>query len=85
MKPVITPHSLRDLLRQRGLSYEATAVLAGVDTSAISRIVNGKRQPRPETIVQLARALGISAKRLQAMASAAQEAADADDDAAVPA
>jgi transcriptional regulator with XRE-family HTH domain len=75
MKPVVTPDSLRDLLRERGISYEAAAVLAGVDTSAISRIVNGKRQPRPETIVQLARALRISAKRLEAMTDASWQAA----------
>jgi plasmid maintenance system antidote protein VapI len=48
--------------------------MADVDTSVISRVVNGKRQARPETIVKLARALGISARRLQAMADAAYDA-----------
>jgi plasmid maintenance system antidote protein VapI len=67
----------------RGLTFDAAAVLAGLDTSAISRIVNGKRQPRPETIVQLARALGISARRLQLMVDAAWAAAHQDE--AVPA
>ncbi len=81
MKPVVTSDSLRDLLRERGLTYEATGVLAGIDTSAVSRIVNGKRQPRPETIVQLARALGISAGRLQDMAAAAWAGAHSDGEA----
>jgi plasmid maintenance system antidote protein VapI len=79
MKPVQADSSLRDLFRQRGLSFEAVSVMAGVDTSVISRVVNGKRQARPETIVKLARALGISARRLQAMADAAYDAEHADE------
>lgn len=75
MKQSSAPDSLRDLLRRRGLSYNAASVLAGVDVGVISRIVNGKRQARPETIVKLARALGVSAKRLQMMTDAAFEAA----------
>jgi transcriptional regulator with XRE-family HTH domain len=62
-----TPGTLRDLLQARGLTLEATAVLAGADASTISRIMNGHQRPRPVTVVRLARALGISAKRLQAM------------------
>jgi plasmid maintenance system antidote protein VapI len=63
----VSPTALRELLRERGLTFDAAAVLAGVETSTISRIVNGQISPRPETVVRLARALGISAKRLQAM------------------
>jgi transcriptional regulator with XRE-family HTH domain len=81
MKPPVTPDSLRDLLRERGLSYEAVGVLAKVDTSAAWRVVNGKRQPRPETVVQLARALGISPRRLRDMAAAAWDAAHSDGEA----
>jgi transcriptional regulator with XRE-family HTH domain len=81
MKPIVTSHSLRDLIHDRGLSYEAVAVLAKIDVSAVSRIVNGKRQPRPETVVVLARALGISARRLQDMATAAWAAAHDDGEA----
>jgi plasmid maintenance system antidote protein VapI len=65
-----SPTTLRELLGERGLTMDAAAVLADVDTSTISRIVNGKINARPETIVRLARALGISAKRLQAMTAA---------------
>ena len=79
MKPVITSGSLRDLLRRRGLSFEAASVLADVDTSVISRVVNGKRRPQPETVVRLARALGISARRLQTMADAAYDAEHQDE------
>jgi plasmid maintenance system antidote protein VapI len=71
MKSATTSGTLRDLLRERGLTFDAAGVLAGVDTSVISRMVNGKRQARPETIVRLARVLGISARRLQQMADAA--------------
>jgi plasmid maintenance system antidote protein VapI len=68
-----SPTALRELFRERGLTFDAAAVLAGVETSSISRIVNGQMGARPETIVRLARALGISAKRLQAMAAAARD------------
>lgn len=74
----LSASSLRDLIRDRGLSYDAVAVMSDIDTSAVSRIVNGKRQARPETIVKLARGLGVSAKRLKVMADAAYEAAHGD-------
>ena len=64
--------ALRDFLSKRGLTFDAAAVLAGVETSTISRIVNGQMGARPETIVRLARALGISAKRLEGMVIAAR-------------
>ena len=66
MRPA-TPDTLRELLQVRGLTLEAAAVLAGTDASTISRVMNGRQRPRPVTIVRLARALGVSAKRLQAM------------------
>jgi hypothetical protein len=44
-----TPGTLRDLLQARGLTLEATAVLAGSDASTISRILNGHVRPRPAT------------------------------------
>lgn len=70
-----SPGTLADLLRDRGLTYEAAAVLAQVDTATISRIVRGHSRARPRTIVKLARALGISPKRLEAMSHAAWKAA----------
>lgn len=73
MPQTVSPTALREFLRERGLTFDAVAVLADVETSSISRIVNGQIRPRPETIVRLARALGISAKRLQAMTAAAQD------------
>ena len=75
MQEHIGPAALGDLLRDRGLTYEATAVLAQVETSTISRIVRGHSKAKPQTIVTLARALGVSAKRLEAMTTAAWDAA----------
>jgi transcriptional regulator with XRE-family HTH domain len=66
MRPA-TPDTLRELLQIRGLTLEAAAVLAGTDASTISRVMNGLQRARPATVVRLARALGVSAKRLQAM------------------
>lgn len=79
MPQTASPTALRELLRERGLTLDATAVLAGVETSSISRIVNGQIRPRPRTIVALARALGISAKRLEVMTTAAWKAAHPDE------
>jgi plasmid maintenance system antidote protein VapI len=77
-----SPTPLRELFRERDLTFDAVSVLAGVETSSISRIVNGQMGAKPETIVRLARALGISAKRLQAMIPAGTA---RDDDEPVPA
>lgn len=55
---------LRALRHERGLTLEAVSVLAGVDIATVSRIERGLAQARPETIVRLARGLGISARRM---------------------
>jgi len=77
--PDISPTAMQDFIRGRGLTYEATGVLAQCETSTISRIVRGHQRPRPQTIVTLARALGISPKRLEAMADAAWAGAHPDE------
>jgi plasmid maintenance system antidote protein VapI len=56
--------TLRDLLTRRGLSMDAVAVLAHVDTATISRICAGQARATPETVVRLARALGLNARRM---------------------
>jgi transcriptional regulator with XRE-family HTH domain len=65
--PTAAPETLRGLLQARGITIEAAGVLAGVNASTVSRIMNGHQRPQPVTTVRLARALGISAKRLLAM------------------
>jgi plasmid maintenance system antidote protein VapI len=84
MQPV-SQDSLRELLRSRGISHDAAGVLAELDTATVSRIVNGKTRARPVTVVRLARALGISARRLQVMCDAAWAGAQADEDEVVSA
>jgi transcriptional regulator with XRE-family HTH domain len=79
MREPVSPTALLDLLRERGLTMDAAAVLGQVETSTISRWANGQTRARPQTIVTLARALGVSAKRLQAMADAAWDAAHPDE------
>ena len=67
---------LKELFAERGLKLDAVAVLGEVDKGTISRIANGKSRAKPETIVRLARGLGISARRMQALCDAAYLAAD---------
>lgn len=56
---------LKQLRKQRGLSMEAVGMLAGIDTATVSRIERGLVRPRPDTIVRLARGLGIRATRMK--------------------
>jgi len=63
---------LRELRRQRGLSLEALGYLAEVDQATISRIERGLAAPRRETVVRLARGLGISVKRMAAIVAEGQ-------------
>ena len=52
---------LRQLREQAGLSQNALARAAGIDSTHLSRIENGKQGvPRRTTIVKLVRALGLS-------------------------
>jgi transcriptional regulator with XRE-family HTH domain len=49
---------LREIRKARGLTLEAVAFLAGIDTATVSRIENGVVDPKPETVVRIARGLG---------------------------
>lgn len=79
MPEPVSPTAFQELLQERGLTYEGAAVLAQVETSTISRIARGHVRARPHTIVTLARALGVSPKRLEAMAKAAWTSAHPDE------
>jgi plasmid maintenance system antidote protein VapI len=56
--------TLRELLDARGLTMDAAAVLGNVDTATISRICSGQARATPQTVVSLARALGVNARRM---------------------
>jgi transcriptional regulator with XRE-family HTH domain len=70
---------VRNLLAERDMAQDAMGVLAGVDGSTISRIANGQVKARPKTVVKLAKALGISARRMQAICDASWDAAHPDE------
>ena len=55
---------LRWLRVQRGLTLEQVEVLTGVNIASLSRIERGLQEPRPETVVALAKGLRISARRM---------------------
>ena len=56
--------ALRRLHHDRRLTLEALAYLTRLSPAAISMIERGERSPTPETVVALARGLGVSARRL---------------------
>jgi transcriptional regulator with XRE-family HTH domain len=58
---------LRELRRRRGHTLEAVSILSGRDPATISRIERHEIAPTPETIVALAAALKVSARRLARM------------------
>ena len=55
---------LRRLRQDRRLTLEALAYLTRLSPAAISMIERGERSPTPETVVALARGLGVSPRRL---------------------
>ncbi len=57
--------SLLEHRKERRLSLDAVGVMAGVDPATVNRIERGLVTPRPDTIVKLARGLGISASRMK--------------------
>jgi plasmid maintenance system antidote protein VapI len=72
--------TLRGLLDDRGLTREQAAVLGGVHPSTIGRIVSGDVHASPATVVSLARALGVGARRMQRMCDAHYLSAHPDED-----
>jgi plasmid maintenance system antidote protein VapI len=62
--------TLREFLTSRDVTQDAAALLGGVDPSTISRICAGQVHARPATVVKLAKAFGVSARRMQAMCEA---------------
>jgi transcriptional regulator with XRE-family HTH domain len=62
---------LREIRKQRGLTLEAVGYLAGIDAATISRIERSEVTPKPETIVAIAKALGVAVSRIAPKARAA--------------
>ena len=67
--------TLKQLLADRGIRMDAAGLLCGRDKATISRIAAGKTRAQPETIVAMARALGLSARRMQTICDESWEAA----------
>jgi transcriptional regulator with XRE-family HTH domain len=49
------------------------AYLSGIDEATLSRIERGQQQPKPETIVAIARALGTRPRQLAAQLAESPE------------
>jgi plasmid maintenance system antidote protein VapI len=64
------PLNAAALFSSRGLTHPAVSVLADIHPSTVGRIVRGEQRARPETVVALARALGIDARRMRRLCDA---------------
>ena len=58
-------NGLRQLRQERGLTLQAISVLSDITAAEVSMLERGLIQPRSDTIVKLARALGIGAYRMR--------------------
>jgi transcriptional regulator with XRE-family HTH domain len=69
--------TLRELRHRRRLTLDAVHVLTDgeVDVATISRVERGIGETRPRTIVHLARAYGVSAKRMKEIIGRSADAA----------
>lgn len=56
----LTGQLIEQLCKQRGLSWEELGRRAGINPSLISRALQGKTKPKPETIERICRALDIT-------------------------
>lgn len=65
--------TLRVLRKSRGLTLDAVALMAGIDSATVSRIERGLTQPRPETVVRLAQVFGTSVRRMQRLTKEGNE------------
>jgi transcriptional regulator with XRE-family HTH domain len=70
-----TEPTLREILDQRGLTNDELALVADVDPTTARRIVTGKSQPRPGTIISMARGLGLPVIRMRNILAATWSAA----------
>lgn len=59
-RPAFLASRLRDLLEARGWTQSDLAEAAGIGRVAVSRYVNGRREPRAETVAVIASALGVN-------------------------
>lgn len=55
----LTGNKLAALLKERGMSQKELAKAAGLTPAAVSRYVNGEREPRALTAAALAEVLGV--------------------------
>lgn len=55
---------IKEILKQKGISYRQFSEMVGTTPANISSIANGKLQPRLETLEKWAKALGVSVSEI---------------------
>ncbi len=64
MDPLLLGLKLRRYRLQKGLSFQELSRLSGLSVSYLNEIEKGKKNPKPEKLLDLAKALGITTEKL---------------------
>ncbi len=67
--PLLLGLKLRRYRLQKGLSFQELSQLSGLSISYLNEIEKGKKNPKPEKLEDLAKALGVSVEKLREPAS----------------
>lgn len=55
---------LKDILKEKGITGKELSVKVGVTENALSMIINGKRQPRFELLIDISKELNVDVREL---------------------
>lgn len=55
---------LKDVLKEKGITGKELALRVGITENALSMIINGKRQPRFELLIAIAKTLDVDIRDL---------------------
>lgn len=57
-------YRIKDILRDKGVTYEALGEKIGLTKTSVSRIANGDQQPKPKTLIAISKALDVDIREL---------------------
>ena len=57
-------YQIGEILKEKGVSGKDFAVKIGITETSMSRIIQGKQQPKPELLLKIAKALDVDIREL---------------------